>query len=95
MSLVDIQSMKIGKAKTFFLTANKNEKHLINWQEHEVTLTGFMKNDPHFQRHLSLDNEGPRDIVVHDEFITECSRIATCFNNFFQSVFTDSSASGF
>lgn len=38
---------------------------------YDVTLTGFMKDDPHpFWHHLSLDNDVPRDIVVNDELVT-------------------------
>lgn len=35
------------------------------------------------------------EIVVNDELVTECSRIATCFNEFFEPVFTDISANNF
>lgn len=81
---------KISNLSSQLRTKLRQEKQ----KYYEETLTNFMVSSPQkFWRHLSQTAQSQYSIVVDDEIITDCSKIASYHNKFFQSVFSNDSKS--
>lgn len=62
---------------------------------HAETLTNFMKTSPQrFWRYLSGSDSKSYSVVVNDALVTDPTVISSCFNSYFQSVFTVSDEVG-